>query len=106
MNYSTIAAKDRPITRRRLIGTVAAVLFAFAGALSAAGDATPQKIELKDGSTLVIQKNGTMYHADAAGNRMRMRDGVVMEGKDGTRYMMKNDAVWRQITEKGTMSAH
>jgi len=35
-----------------------------------------------------------------------MRDGVVMEGKDGARYMMKNDAVWRQITEKGTMSAH
>jgi hypothetical protein len=74
--------------------------------LGAADDATSQKIELKDGGTLIIQKNGTMYHADAAGNRLKMRDGVVMEGKDGARYMMKNDAVWKQITEKGTMSGH
>jgi len=32
-----------------------------------------------------------------------MRDGVVMEGADGTRYMMKNDVIWRTITEKGTL---
>lgn len=62
-----------------------------------------QAIALKDGGTLVLHKDGTMYHANAAGKRVRMKDGAVMEGKDGDRYMMKNDAVWKQITEKGTM---
>ena len=62
-----------------------------------------QAIALKDGGTLILRKNGTMYHADATGKRVRMRDGVVMEAKDGTRYMMKNDVIWKQITEKGTL---
>jgi copper resistance protein K len=62
-----------------------------------------QAIVLKDGGTLILHKDGTTYHANAAGKRVRMRDGAVMEGKDGERYMMKNDAVWKQITEKGTM---
>jgi hypothetical protein len=66
-------------------------------------DSTEQAIALKDGGTLILRKDGTMYHANAAGKRVQMRDGVVMEAKDGTRYMMKNDAVWKQITEKGTM---
>lgn len=66
-------------------------------------DSTEQVITLKDGGTLILRKDGTMYHANAAGKRVRMSDGVVMEAKDGTRYMMKNDAVWQQITEKGTM---
>jgi len=60
-------------------------------------------IALKDGGQLVIRKDGTTYHADAKGNRLRMRDGVVMEAADGTRYMMKNDAIWKTITEKGTL---
>jgi hypothetical protein len=66
-------------------------------------DSTAHAIPLKDGGTLILHKDGTMYHANAAGKRVKMRDGVVMEAKDGTRYMMKNDAVWQQITEKGTM---
>ena len=66
-------------------------------------DSTEQAIALKDGGTLILRKDGTMYHANAAGKRVRMTDGMVMEAKDGTRYMMKNDAVWQQITEKGTM---
>jgi Copper resistance protein K len=75
-----------------------------AGAVSVAPrDSTEQAIALKDGGTLILRKDGTMYHADAAGKRVRMKDGVVMEAKDGTRYMMKSDAVWKQITEKGTM---
>jgi Copper resistance protein K. len=31
-----------------------------------------------------------------------MKDGVVMEGKDGEKYIMKNDAVFKQIIAKGT----
>ena len=61
-------------------------------------------VELKDGGTIVIDKDGKTYHADAAGKRVRMKDGVVMEGKDGHRYLHKNDVIWKQITEKGTMA--
>ncbi len=60
-------------------------------------------IPLKDGGQLIIKKDGATYHLDAGGKRVRMRDGVVMEGADGTRYMMKNDVIWRTITEKGTL---
>lgn len=61
-------------------------------------------IPLKDGGRIIIDKNGRTYHQDAAGGRVRMRDGVTMEGADGARYTMKNDAVWRTITERGTLS--
>lgn len=63
-----------------------------------------QTIELKDGSVLTVHKDGAMVHIDAAGNRVKMRDKVVMEGKDGTKYVMKNNAIWKQITEKGTLN--
>ncbi|NMG29952.1 CopK family periplasmic copper-binding protein [Aromatoleum evansii] len=63
-----------------------------------------QVIELKDGGKVTLQKDGTMVHIDAAGNRVKMKNGVKMEGKDGTQYVMKNDALWKTITEKGTLN--
>ena len=66
-------------------------------------DSTEQAIALKDGGTLILHKDGTMYHADAAGKRVQMKDGVVIQAKGGSRYMMKSDAVWKEISEKGTM---
>ncbi|HCY62237.1 MAG TPA: hypothetical protein DHV59_05285 [Oxalobacteraceae bacterium] len=65
---------------------------------------TAQTIELKDGGRLIVEKNGSMAHIDAAGNRVKMRDGVTMEGKDGSKYVMKNNAIWKTITEKGTLN--
>ncbi|CAN7774457.1 CopK family periplasmic copper-binding protein [Cupriavidus necator] len=65
--------------------------------------AQEQTIELKDGGKVMVLKNGTMVHIDAAGNRLKMRDGVIMEAKDGTKFMMKNNAIWKQLTEKGTL---
>jgi hypothetical protein len=62
-----------------------------------------QAIALKDGGTLILRKDGTMYHADAAGKRVLMKEGVIMEAADGAHYMMKNDIIWKQITEKGTL---
>ena len=62
-----------------------------------------QVIELKDGGKITMEKGGTMIHTDAAGNRVRMRDGTVMEAKDGSKIMMKNNAIWKQITEHGTL---
>lgn len=63
----------------------------------------PGAIPLKDGGSLIIGKDNVTYHMDRAGKRVRMRDGQVMEGVDGTKYLMKNDALWRTITEKGTL---
>ena len=75
-------------------------LLAFAGAAFAA---EPQTIELNDGGKIVIDEKGTMVHMDAAGNRVKMRDGKVMVAKDGSKLMMKNNAIWKTITEHGTL---
>ena len=61
-------------------------------------------VELKDGGEITIDAKGHTYHVDAKGKRVRMRDGVVMQGKDGAKYLHKNDAIWKQITEKGTLA--
>ena len=61
-------------------------------------------VELADGGSIVIDAKGKTYHTDAKGKRVRMKDGVVMEGKDGAKYIHKNDVIWKQITEKGTLS--
>ena len=70
---------------------------------TSSGDMPEGGIALKDGGKLIMEKDGTTYHVDSKGRRVRMRDGVVMEAEDGTRYMMKNNAVWKAITEKGTL---
>lgn len=79
------------------------VLLAFAGAAFSADQAPGQSIELKDGGRIVFEKGGTMIHLDAAGNRVKMKDGKVMEAKDGSKLMMKNNAIWKTITEHGTL---
>ena len=61
-------------------------------------------VELKDGGTVYVQKDGSMIHLDAAGSRVKMRDGKTMEAKDGSKVMMKNNAIWKKITEQGTLS--
>ena len=61
-------------------------------------------VELKDGGTIILGTDGKTYHQDAKGKRVRMRDGVVMEGKDGKKYLHKNDAIWQQIVTKGTLA--
>ncbi len=83
---------------RRL--TLPIFLLAFAGAALAA---EPQTIELKDGGKIVVEAKGTMIHTDAAGNRVKMKDGKIMVAKDGSKIMMKNNAIWKTITEHGTL---
>lgn len=63
-----------------------------------------ETIELKDGGKVMVQKDGTMVHIDAAGSRVTMRDNVAMEAKDGTKFVMKNNAIWKTLTEKGTLN--
>ena len=45
-----------------------------------------------------------MAHYDAAGTRVKMKDGRVMDAKDGSKLMMKNNAIWKTITEHGTLT--
>jgi hypothetical protein len=92
---------------------IAASLFALAlaGPALAADPATKEKlvvrgpvVELADGGTIVIDKDGNTYHKDAAGKRVRMKNDTVMLGKDGRKYLHRNDVIWQQITEKGTLA--
>ena len=83
--------------------TFPTLLLALASATFAAEPVPGQVIDLKDGGKIVIEKNGTMAHLDAAGKRVIMRDGVIMEGKDGSKLMMKNNEIWKTISTHGTL---
>ncbi len=84
--------------------SIAALSVALAISIPAIGAGEEEVVELKDGGKIILQKDGKTYHADAKGKRVRMKDGVVMEGKDGQKYLMKNDAIWKLITDKGKIS--
>ncbi len=84
--------------------SIALAFLAFSALANAQGAKDPaQTIDLKDGGLVVVLKDGTMSHFDAAGSRVKMRDGRAMVAKDGSKLMMKNNAIWRQITEHGTL---
>lgn len=51
--------------------------------------------ELKDGATLFIYKDGKMGMEDQAGRTVRMKEGEVMETRDGEKIMMKGNELWR-----------
>ena len=52
-------------------------------------------IQLKDGSTVYILKDGKMGMEDKLGRAVRMKQGQVMETKDGQKIMMHGDEVMR-----------
>ncbi|WP_454754847.1 periplasmic Cu(I)/Cu(II)-binding protein CopK [Cupriavidus basilensis] len=54
-----------------------------------------KKFELKDGSTMYVFKDGKMGMEDKFGRPASMKEGVVMETKDGEKLMMKGNEVWR-----------
>ena len=81
------------------LGFLACSTLAFAQAPKDAA----QTFDLKDGGRIVVLKDGTMAHYDAAGGRVKMKDGRVMDAKDGSKLMMKNNAIWKTITEHGTL---
>lgn len=79
-------------------------LLALAAASPIQAAQQEETIELKDGTTLFIQADGKMRHKDQKGRVVLMREGEVMEAKDGSRYMMKNNAIWKQLYEKGSLN--
>ena len=82
--------------------TLSTLLLAFAATALAADP--PTTIELKDGGKIMIAEDKSMTHVDAAGKRVRMKDGKIMEAKDGSKLMMKSNAIWKTIIEKGTLN--
>jgi ferric-dicitrate binding protein FerR (iron transport regulator) len=62
------------------------------------GGAESRSIELNDGSRITVDANGGMVHYNRMGNRVRMENGEVMTAKDGSRLVMSNKSLWRELT--------
>jgi predicted dithiol-disulfide oxidoreductase (DUF899 family) len=54
-----------------------------------------KSIELKDGTTVYIFKDGKMGMEDKYGRSTYMESGHVMETKDGKKIIMNGNEVWR-----------
>lgn len=70
-----------------------AIASAYAG--DAAKAAAVKTVDMKDGSTLYVFKDGKMAMEDKLGRAIRMKPGHVMDSKDGQRYIMVGDEVAR-----------
>lgn len=81
------------VLKKLLIVVAMSALSVSAIASDAARAEAKQVIELKNGSTIYIFKNGKMSMEDKYGHAKRMKQGTVMEGKDGKKYMMYGDEV-------------
>jgi hypothetical protein len=57
-----------------------------------------KSIELKDGSTVYLFKDGKMGMENKVGKAVRMKEGHVMETKDGQKVIMIGDEVARLET--------
>lgn len=76
-----------------VVAMSAVTVTAFAG--DAARAEAKQVIDLKDGSTVYILKDGKMAMEDKYGKATRMKKDTVMETKDGRKIIMHGDEVMR-----------
>lgn len=76
---------------------LAIVALSSLGVSSHAADASQieKSIELKDGSTVHIFKDGKMSMEDKLGRTVRMERDTVMETKDGQKILMQGDEIMR-----------
>jgi ferric-dicitrate binding protein FerR (iron transport regulator) len=82
---------------------VAMLLLSAAAGLSAPAHAADERtLALHDGSRVILRADGSMGHYSASGEPVAMREGEVMVLADGTRLLMKGDALWRQIIDYAT----
>lgn len=66
--------------------------------------AAPERHELKDGTTLLVDANGGMRMFASNGSMVHMKGGVPMETQGGTVIVMKENVLWKQLREFGTLS--
>jgi hypothetical protein len=74
---------------------VAAMTAISTSVLAVDANQVAQSIPLKDGSTVYIFKDGKMAMENKHGSAVRMKQGEVMETKDGKKIMMHGDEVYR-----------
>lgn len=76
---------------------LAIVLLSSLGVSAYAVDASQvqKSIELKDGSTVYIFKDGKMGMEDKYGRATYMASGHAMETKDGKKIIMNGNEIWR-----------
>lgn len=79
----------------RALLMTSAIVMAISGSAIAAGAEKTGAIELKDGSTVHIYKDGKMAMENKVGKTVTMEAGHPMETKDGQVIMMKGNEVWR-----------
>lgn len=81
--------------KKFLVVATAGLISVSAFAADAARSEAKQVIELKDGATLYVFKDGKMGMEDKLGRAMRMQEGAEMETKDGQKFKMTSDEVAR-----------
>lgn len=74
---------------------VVAISSAAASAYAVDQSQVKQAIELKDGTTVYIFKDGKMGMEDKYGRSTYMESGHVMETKDGKKIIMNGNEIWR-----------
>ena len=84
----------------KLRQTLAMAVLAAGVALSPAAwaDKDVTEVPLKDGSTLLIFKDGKMSMRDSRGRVHSMKEGVTMETKDGQVIVMRGNEIWRKTS--------
>lgn len=79
---------------KQIVVTCSAAMIAFS-AFAADMSQIEKSIPLKNGSTVYIFKDGKMSMENKTGRVERMKEGEVMETKDGQKIMMHGDEVMR-----------
>jgi hypothetical protein len=74
---------------------IVAISSAAASAYAVDMSQVKQSIELKDGTTVYIFKDGKMGMEDKYGRATYMESGHVMETKDGKKIIMNGNEIWR-----------
>ena len=79
----------------KILSTIAAISLVSMSALAVDMTNVQTAIPLKDGSTLYIFKDGKMGMEDKLGRPQSMKQGQLMETKDGKKIIMTGNEVWR-----------
>lgn len=74
---------------------IVAISSAAASAYAVDMSQVKQSIDLKDGSTVYIFKDGKMGMEDKYGRATYMESGHAMETKDGKKIIMNGNEIWR-----------
>ncbi|MFC5301821.1 periplasmic Cu(I)/Cu(II)-binding protein CopK [Azospira restricta] len=78
----------------KLVTTAASILIATSAFAVDQGNVV-KSYELKDGSTVYVFKDGKMAMENKVGQVVPMKEGHMMEAKDGQKIMMKGNEIWR-----------